>query len=169
MSAAVEFSRFVPLDRLRRGEVTQKIDADADECAAIAARLRLEAVAALSAEFTLRPAVQPGLYQVEGEAKASITQLCVVSGDPFAAEVTATIRALFSESAEIDGDSADEEWDDIEPIEEGRIDIGELAVQHISLNLDLYPRKPGAEFANSNEEEKPQSPFAILKTLKKDD
>ena len=38
-----------------------------------------------------------------------------------------------------------DEEDPPEPIRAGRMELGELVAQHLSLALDPYPRKPGAE------------------------
>ena len=62
-----------------------------------------------------------------------------------------------------------------EPPEEaldGQIDLGELAVVHLALGLDPYPRAPGAAFKAPSWVEKdgksePESPFAVLAQLKK--
>jgi uncharacterized metal-binding protein YceD (DUF177 family) len=57
----------------------------------------------------------------------------------------------------------------------GRIDLGEIAVVHLALALDPYPRAPGAAFdakawgVEPEKDEKPTtvSPFAALAKLKK--
>ena len=55
-----------------------------------------------------------------------------------------------------------------EPIEGDVIDLGGYLVEHLSLELDPFPRKPGAVF-----EQPPEpgeiSPFAVLKGLRPTD
>ena len=50
-------------------------------------------------------------------------------------------------------------------VENGQIDLGQYAVEQLSLHLDPYPRKDGAVF-----EQPPEpgeiSPFGVLKALK---
>ena len=59
--------------------------------------------------------------------------------------------------------------DDADVIEDGKIDLGQYAVEQLVLSLDPFPRKPGAEFVQP-EEPTEISPFAALKALKpKDD
>jgi uncharacterized metal-binding protein YceD (DUF177 family) len=165
MNFEPEFSRTISIAHIDHGDVVQTIEADALERAAINTRLKLEGVAALKGDFILRRDPHMDLYKVEGEVSADITQLCVSSGEPFDAKVKATIRALFSAEAGLAIDFGDESWDDVEPVTNSQIDIGELAVQHVSLALDPYPRKPGLEFAAGHHVEKSVSPFAMLKGL----
>ena len=54
-------------------------------------------------------------------------------------------------------------------LEDGEIDLGQYVVEHLALELDPFPRKPGAEFVQPPEPAE-ISPFAVLKALKpKDD
>ena len=50
-------------------------------------------------------------------------------------------------------------------IEDGKIDLGQYAVEQLALALDPFPRKPGATFVQP-EEPAEISPFAALKALK---
>ena len=63
----------------------------------------------------------------------------------------------------------DLEDDEVEPIINGIIDLGELAAQHLGVALDPYPRKPGAAFgeAQFGGNEKRENPFIKLAELAK--
>jgi hypothetical protein len=52
----------------------------------------------------------------------------------------------------------------------GTIDLGAIAVEHLALALDPYPRAAGVEFEGYREDEQDQlsSPFAALGRLKRD-
>ena len=50
-------------------------------------------------------------------------------------------------------------------IEDGKIDLGQYAVEQLVLSLDPFPRKPGAAFVQPQEPNE-ISPFAALKALK---
>ncbi len=168
MTLQSEFSRIVPIAHVDHGDVVQKIEADEFEREAVRIRLHLEGLSSLVGDFVVRRDDHVSLYRVEGEIYAKVTQICVTSSEAFDSDVRATIRALYSDAAglAIDyGQSDDESWDDVEPIVDNEIDIGELAVQHVSLALDPYPRKPGLELAGDYSDEKPHSPFALLKGL----
>ena len=168
-----EFSRPVRLERIGRKTLEQSIAASEDECRATASRLQIAALSRLSARFELEPA-KDGIIAVTGTLEASVTQICVVGGESFDTEVSEPIRSRFTtdsallEPFDIDKIDAMDEWDDIELVEGGAIDLGELAVQHLSLSLDPYPRKPDAEWHDPGASPKPASPFAVLQGLKKD-
>jgi hypothetical protein len=47
------------------------------------------------------------------------------------------------------------------------LDLAVPALEELALSLDPYPRRPGVEFSPKNgDTEPPESPFAVLKTLK---
>ncbi len=52
-----------------------------------------------------------------------------------------------------------------DPIEGGRIDLGALVVEHLALEIDPFPRKPGVVFEPPAGGE-PPSPFAALRDFK---
>ena len=169
MTAVPEFSRLLPVDRLGCQALSQTVTAMPEECDRVAARLRIEAVSGLAGEFSLRCGVASGLYEATGTARATVTQLCVVSGEPFTTEVSTPVTVVFSDGPVSEELEEAEGWDDIEQIDNGMIDLGELTVQYLSLSLDPYPRKPGMDWMEGDEAPlKPESPFAVLKGLKKD-
>lgn len=136
-------------------------EADAATRVAIAARLGLPAIDALRLAVRLEPGAD-GAVAARGRLDARLTQVCVVTLEPFAAEFSIPIDLRFvppaQEEAEIDPDAPDEV-----PIEAGLLDLGEAAVQSLSLGLDPWPRAPGAalpgEVAGGDG---PAHPFAAL-------
>ena len=95
--------------------------------------------------------------RVTGAVDAEVTQICVVSLEPFAATIDEPVEVRFAPAAEASaarrgGESGDEASFDLDgedepdPIVEGRIDLGALAAEFLALGLDPYPRKPGVEF-----------------------
>ena len=62
-----------------------------------------------------------------------------------------------------------EEHEDPEPIVDGRINLGELVTQYLSLAIEPYPRSEEAKKIleeNNNSMPARENPFAALKTLK---
>jgi len=172
MTDAPPFSRRVRVDALPAGGLSQTIEASPDERAALAALNRLPAIASLTASFTVRRSGRGGA-RVTGEVHAELTQVCVVSLEPFAASVDEPIDVRFApgEAAETARRVKDDEAETVEvggedppdPIVDGKIDLGALAAEFFALGLDPYPRKPGVAFdppqdAQGGEE----SPFAAL-------
>lgn len=124
-----------------------QVTAPAEALPGIATRLGLEGVQALSVEFALAP-VSGGGLRVAGDLDAAVTYLCVASLEPFEAPVHDHFETLFlplpeEELPAPDEDDPDADWP--EPLGDGGIDLGEMAVQQLSLALDPHPRAPGAE------------------------
>jgi hypothetical protein len=167
------FSRAVRVDAIPRDGQTITIEANPAERQALAALFKLPSIEALTAEFTLTRAPR-GEVRVGGDVHGRLTQLCVVSLDPFAAVVDEEVEVRFAPLApEIAARRrADEpqiysmaDEDEPDPIIDGKIDLGALAAEFFVLGLDPYPRKPGVAFKPpANEEEDKESPFAALQT-----
>ena len=174
-----EFSRIVKADSVQRGEVVEVIEADEAERAALAVRFELEAIGRLKATVRLRRTQGGEMVRVVGALEADVVQTCVVTLESVHNSVTDRFESLFAppelvpdspEDMEFDASMADE--DIIEPIVNGRIDIGELTAQHLSLALDPYPRCPGVELPEGAEDEDEEpverpNPFAALERLKR--
>ena len=160
--------------------LTREIEAGAAECRALAARFDLQAIGSLRASVRVSRLKGGRMVRVEGRLAADVVQTCVVTLDPVPASVSETFTALFvpedqmPESGDeivLDPSSLDEDLP--EPMVDGVIDIGELTAQHLSLALDPYPRRPGAEFPGIDDdlgedgEPTPASPFRALAELKR--
>ncbi len=172
MTTDVLFSRPVRVDALPKDGLTQTIEANPAERAALAALNRLPEIAKLTATFVLRRAGRGGV-RVAGAVHAEITQTCVVSLEPFQATLDEAVDVRFAPPGEEGGArrgasvaSAETILLDAEgepdPIVDGRIDLGALAAEFMALGLDPYPRKPGAAFAPPAEEAGADSPFDAL-------
>jgi uncharacterized metal-binding protein YceD (DUF177 family) len=162
-----EFSRPVGVNTLPRDGRTIAIEADEAERAALARRFDLLALDELKARFTLTEG-RGDTVVVAGTLTASVVQRCVVTLDPVAATVEDEIEAVFAHAA--GRDEAEVEVDPLaaeaEPLVDGRIDLGELAAQHLSLALDPYPRSPDAPEPAAEppvSEAETRRPFAVLK------
>lgn len=167
-----EFSRPVGVNTLPRGGRTIAIEADEAERAALARRFGLLALDDFKARLTLT-AGRGDTVVVTGTLTAAVVQRCVVTLDPVPAAVEDEIEAVFADAA--GRDEAEIEVDPLaaeaEPLVDGRIDLGELAAQHLSLALDPYPRAPDApEPAAEPPQAGPETrrPFAVLKGGAKD-
>ena len=174
---APEFSRTLDVADLPPAGVEQDIAATPEERAALARRFGLIALDRLEARLSVK-ALHGGLYRVEGEIVAEATQRCVVSLEPVPARLETPFVSTFVQASrrdvpEIHLDGVGEE-DDPEPLDDGRIDLGETVAQHLALALDPYPRKPGVELAQvigaaaeAASQEDTSNPFAKLTELNK--
>jgi uncharacterized metal-binding protein YceD (DUF177 family) len=171
---AAVFSRKMKLGALGASPVQRRIEADAAECAALAARFGLPAIASLAGDYTLVRAAGSGAGVIEATLNlaARLTQICVVSLEPFDANILETARLRFipastlredAELAELDLESL--EGPDELPYAGDVIDLGAALAEQLALALDPYPRKPGAKLppaASSSGE----NPFAVLAARK---
>ncbi len=154
-----ELSRPLAADRVGPAGLSERVDATPAECAALAARMRIPAVHALSCTFRLRPL--PGAtLEADGTLTASVTQECVVTLDAFEQDVSERFVVRFVPEGR-EGDDPDPEAPDEIPYAGAVIDLGEAAAEQLALALDPYPRKPGAELPEAAPDPE-EHPFAKL-------
>lgn len=179
------FSQVLEVEEVPPEGLDMTISATEPECQAIADENGLQAVGKLEGDLHIAPWHKGGLA-VTGEMRARVTQICVVSLDPFDSEIVEPIDVKFApvDVAEMmppsrrglrvargdtptSGGAALAAEDPPDPIIDGRIDVGALVAEFLALSLDPYPRKPGVEFQES-EPAAPadESPFAKLEVLK---
>lgn len=157
-----ELSRRFLISRLgtRSKEEVVKVVATPEECAAVARRLDIPQVHAFIARCTVRKAMGETI-SVRGNLTADVTQRCVLTDEFFRLPIRADFAALFhpnEESLEEGGGlvggkvvlayqpDSDEVIDEEVLDEPGVLDLGEMITQYLSLNIDQFPRKPGAVF-----------------------
>jgi uncharacterized metal-binding protein YceD (DUF177 family) len=160
-----ELTRPFAIDRM--GEASRvTVEADAAERAAIAGRLGIVAVGALTCRFALRR-WEGATVQAEGSLSARVTQVCVVSMESFDSDISEDFSIRFvpegMESDDIDLDAPDEI-----PYAGAVIDLGEATTEQLALALDPFPKKPGAEIAQALLAEA-DNPFAALAAMRKPD
>ena len=165
--------QFLAADLFDHGGQAIRFEADASEKPAIAAAFGLDDLRYLRAVLTVKPA--GNILEVTGQVSARVTQTCVVSLEPFDYDVEEAVDVRFSDdpaalkeaSTDIPGNEAD--WvDPPDPITGGTLDLGGLALEHLALGVDPYPRKPGVEFeheANGAKDADTGSPFEALRVL----
>ena len=140
-----EFSRLIDTRNVPDGVL--KLEANADERAALARRIGIEAVERLTAAVTLVPA--GGIITVSGQVSAAVVQLCGISNEPFPVRIAEPLALRFihgitphkpDEELEIDAEACDE----IE-FEGTQFDLGEQIAQTLALAIDPYAVGPDAE------------------------
>ena len=165
LGEVARFSEAAPLARhLVADEATRKTIAKALDLVALD---RLEADLDLSGWFD-------GL-RIDGRWRADIVQTCGVSLDDFPTALSGefTVRAVPEGSRHAAPPESDLEIDiDAEDppdiLENDSVDLGAYVVEHLALDIDPFPRKPGAVF-EPPEPEVEASPFAALLKLKDGD
>jgi len=179
------FSRPLTVASVGEAGLRLKWPASEAECAALAELDGLVALRDLLVVAEASRRGKEGLY-VKGRVTAVVTQTCVVTLEPFETAVDEAFEVEFAPQAEAEAAYARamaeieaaqdkaavlaEQRDPPDPIINGKIDLGALAMEFLALGLDAYPRSPGARFedvAEAAEDEK-ISPFSALAGLKKD-
>jgi len=158
------------------GKSTLEIEASEAERIALAQAYGLSAIGALKARYSL---VKRGkCVSVTGEIRARLTQVCVVTLEPFESEMVEPVEIeyapenLVAEAWErlAEAEAANPNAPAQEPPDvmvDGKIDLGALTAEALALALDPYPKKPGVAFVDVLEpEDLSGSPFDALARLK---
>ncbi len=169
MSAS--WPRALKLHELGTGPLRLHLDASSDDCAAIGRQLGLESMAALTAEITVSPWFDG--VEIAGSFRADVEQICGVTLEAFQQRVSGEVlvrvvpasspHAQLPEGGDLELDADAPDAPDI--MVNDAIDVSGYVVEHLALELDPFPRKPGATFefeAPSTE----MSPFAALQALR---
>jgi hypothetical protein len=163
----------VRLSQVGRATLQRRIVADAKARRDIARRLGLERLDLLEAELTVAPWLDGA--EIKGRWRAEIEQTCGVTLEPLpsAPEGDLDLRVLPAGSPNAPEPSSEEEVIDPEAedppdvVEGDLIDLGALVAEQLALEIDPFPRKPGAEFVQPEEPPAP-SPFEALRKFKAD-
>lgn len=166
----MSWSRPVKLHELGRGPVRLTLEPDAAERAVVARQLGLKSLPSLTAQVTVKPWLDGA--ELTGRFQAVVEQVCGVSLEPFTQPVEGEIEiravpagsphATSVEGGELELDPDAPDAPDV--LETDAIDVAAYVVEHLALELDPFPRKPGATFDYQPPEEE-TSPFAALKKL----
>jgi len=165
MTIALPFSEIVRINEIGAG-LHRRLQPDDATRARIARTLDLASLEAFEADLSLAPAREG--WRLSGRILASAVQTCGITLEPLPVAVDERFSVDLVEAAEpVETDEIDIAVDDDAPdlIEDGRIDLGQYAVEQLALTLDPFPRKPGAEFVQP-EEPAEISPFAVLKAFR---
>ena len=164
-----EFSRRIDIRNLPDGVL--KLEANPDERAALAARMGIEAVEALTAEVSMLP--MGGAIEVTGRIVAAVTQLCAISNEPFPARVDEPLALRFvpgieTHKPEVELEIDSEACDEI-AFEGTQFDLGEEIAQSLVLAIDPYATGPNADRVRKEaglSDKANSGPFAALASLR---
>jgi len=153
------------------GHDVTSVDLVADEAARkrIAKLLDLAELGELTASLTVTPWFDGA--EIEGDWSAKLVQTCGVTLEPlpdapsghFIVRVVPhdSLHAPSSES-EIDLDPDAPDPPDV--LENDSVDLAAYVIEHLALEIDPFPRKPGVEF-EPLKDDADLSPFAALRKL----
>lgn len=160
----------VKLHELSRGSVRLELEPSAEQRAEIAKRFKLQSLPSLKATVTVKPWLDGA--ELAGRFDAIVEQVCGVSLEPFEQDVWGAIdlrvvppgspHAAAHEGGELELDPDAPDAPDV--LDSDAIDVAAYVVEHLALEIDPFPRKPGVTFDYETPEAE-TSPFAALKKL----
>ncbi len=144
-----EFSRPLRLQELCDGTIERKIIAEPTELKNIEERFGCFELKSLSMSLEISHEPTGPHVKLVGSLSAELVQRCVITLEPIIERIEEPVEALYDpERSTRNGDTATNIEDDLllEPLDGDVIDLGELAIQHLAVAYDPYPRKTGANF-----------------------
>ena len=142
-----------------------KLSTNAADLQGLAERFGWVSVDHLTSELIVRE-VARDCWDVSGHIVGEIVQNCIVTGAPVPENIDFQIEERYVRSAE-QNDHVEVGLDGAEPIQNGAIDIGELAVQSLCLAATAWPRVDDAPDGYSVGDQELDHPFAALSALKR--
>jgi uncharacterized metal-binding protein YceD (DUF177 family) len=153
-----------------------RLDPDARTRAAVAEAVGVAALPRVQADLTLTRSGRDRV-RVAGVVTAVVGQTCVVTLEPVETKVAEIVDLMFTAEGErsppsmaVDLSALPNAPEPPEPLENGTVDLGRIAVEFLVLGIDLYPRKPDAKFeapGGEPDQDAAAHPFAALRMLKK--
>lgn len=174
-----EFVYEIVVDELPRTGRHYKLEPDAEILTALAHRFGLLDLTSFKADIHVRPLASAPIYRVIGTITAACSQACVVTLKPVEQTIEEEFELEFAPGVNLPDELelSLEDEDPCEAIIDGKIDLGELAAQQLSLAIDPYPRAGDADLEQLRDEAAKSgrdfevnagkaSPFAALSKLK---
>ena len=186
-----EWSHFLDVDQLEAPGEKITLSPNEEESARLAQRLDLISIESLTATLDIKYSSGSNVVSIKGNINADIVQKCVVSLKPVSEHIEDDFEAWYADKESVvtlarkkqDRDAKGgqsevkmlDESQDPEPIINGKIDLGELITQYLSLSINPYPHAEGVEEQANKEygsnsgddhEAKIDNPFAALKDWK---
>ena len=168
------FSYPIKIEDLKQSDYKYELTADSAELEDITQILQVEKVHEFKAEIFLKLNNRANNLRVWGNVFAKIELKSVITLDNFIKnynvpfELNFDTRATYNDIKELECDIEDEVPD---IIENGCINLADIAIEQVALNLEDYPRAEGEVFDASLycdvDEPKKENPFAVLAKLKK--
>ena len=168
------FSYPLKLEDMSSSTQKYELKANAKELEYITEIMKVPSVKSFYAEITVKLYKKEHLVEVKGIVDADVEQISVISLENFIKPYHNEFELKFdTKMTQKDLKEIDFEYDDelLDILDNGQIDLGAIAMEHLALVLDDFPRKEGEEFSFQSEFDEAtteaNNPFAVLKKLKK--
>ncbi|MDP3174853.1 MAG: DUF177 domain-containing protein [Phenylobacterium sp.] len=167
MTAA--WSVMMRLGELSQGPRTVILEPDAEQRAQIARQIDVISLPALRAELEVRPWLDGA--EILGRFQAQVEQTCGVTLEDFEQPLSGAFEVQVVPAGSPHAPDEDSEMElDLEApdppdvLAGDVIDLAAYVIEHLALEVDPFPRKPGVSFEFDAGPED-DSPFAVLKRL----
>lgn len=178
-----EFSRLIGVNNIEGGGHTFSVEANAEERNALARRFRALSIECLVARGTLTRGADHSRIHVHAHLQAEVSQQCVVSLATVVQRIDVDFFRQYGTDTSDEWSSVDDgsheiflnlDSDDLpDPIVGGNIDVGEAVAEQLALELNPFPRAPGAKLdklalgsGQTHDQIEPSNLFAALATVK---
>ena len=167
MTGSNVWSDRIRLDQIGHGQ-SRHLTPSGAERAGIAQALDLASLDRLEADVEIKPS---GVgWRLIGRLVADVVQTCGVTLEPLPSHIEADFSVDLAEASaaepqprEFEADADTPDGPDV--IEDGGVDLAAYVIEHLALEIDPWPRKPGAVFEAPEGPAEP-SPFDVLRELK---
>lgn len=178
-----EFVRIANVADLTVAKTTIEFEATPDELKALTKRLLIDGLKSLKGRAIVQILPNDNV-RADVSFEAHAEQHCGVTLEPITSNISAAYTTTYSKEIDEDWGLDDEESQDqdeyidpVEPIIDGKIDLGEMCIEQLALEIDPFPRVQGATFdgysalpkgldASAFEKKNPFAALAQLKTTK---
>ena len=169
-----DFSYPIEIKDLSQNEQTYKIQANVEECKMLASILKVKEVKSFCAQINLKMNYKKNRLDIKGCVDSLLTLESVISVQNFDKAYQAPFEYYYDTSLSYQdlkelNYGINDEAPDI--IENGKIDLGQIAIEQLALILDDYPKMEGEQFSFQSEFDEETTrkthPFAALEKLKK--
>ncbi len=167
-----DFSYPLKIEDINQGEQTYKIRANKVQLEVLREILQIPAVNSFEADIKLIFQKKKGILDIKGEVRANLRLMSVISLEEFDKEYKSDFSLIYDTNASYEQiREMDEDIEDDVPdiVIDGKIDLGDIAIEQLALVMEDHPRKEGEEFTSiiEDDSEVRENPFAILSKLKK--
>jgi hypothetical protein len=144
-AAVAEFSRITVFEQLRGGR-TVTLNPSEDESLSLCKRFGLAGLPYFKCDILTSSMPGKKSIKLQGQIEAMVVQMCTMTNEPFSTSISSKFECILLEKGD-DASATNLEEDgnelDVEDVEAGEVDLGEISAQYLALELNPYPTAPG--------------------------
>ncbi len=165
-----DFSHSIKVADMPLSTQQYNINVASKDYAQLAKILKVEGVKKFEANIELKVNRNSHILEVWGHVSSELVLKSVVSLENFSQKYDFDFSTNYSTKQASKDDEEEVDFDELDEIIDGKIDLFDIAIEQIALQLDDYPRKKGEVFEfelEFDDVEPKNNPFLALSSLKK--